>query len=402
MKLVGGALIAAAAIGAIAVAKIKGHTRTNLDGDETLAKQLEPGFAPFADKFLAGINPPKGQDSAYSPLSMQLAALMLGPGLGPNDLKSLAGSIQISPKLASQSSAPKALSDDLGLRQTVVANSVWVAPSFDLIPQYQSDLQNFDGAEASRLNAVGEAGANQINQWVDDHTKNRIQKLFDSLPHDTALVLVNAFTFDGDWQYPFEAGETQLAPWHGLNGPSTASMMHSEAHIQLAEGPNFTVGRMPYKGIDMAMDIILPKLGHDPWQTFNDSKSAILAGDFKWNDHSTSVAMPKFEQRTLQDITPVMKSLGIGSFLKDLPGQKMVKSTLPISVSQVMQATWVKVDEQGTKAAAATGMAARASAIILEPKEVPFNVDHPFLFVIRDLKTGAILFVGAEYNPSKG
>lgn len=391
------------AIGAsFAVMHKKAIAQTPPPGPEDFTA-LQPGFTPFADHFLTGIHPHKGKNFSYSPLSMQYAVMLLGPGLGPADLQKLATAIGVTPQTLTQTSAPAALTQSLDQRGLSVANSVWVGPQFELVPAYQSDVKNLYGADAYRLDQLSQAGADQINHWVDANTNHRIPKLFDSLTVDTTAVLVNAFTFDGKWLHPFEPDRTGLRPWHGLDeSVRNVTMMKEEANLQLSVNPQYTVGRMPYRGIDMEMDIVLPRAGLDPWETFMADRAKILGGNLIWNHRSTEVEVPKFELRTHQELTKTMESLGLGSFTKALPDQKMVKTNWPLKVSIVVQATWVKVDEEGTKAAAATSMGVRASAMPMpDPREIPFVVDHPFVFVIRDNKTGAILFVGAVYNPEE-
>ncbi len=360
---------------------------------------IESGFGHFSTLFLKGVHPPKDKNFAYSPISMEMALLMLGPGLSLKDQQTLGASVGMSPQDVSNSQAPLAIAGSLYQRNAIMANSVWVGPKFSLYRDYQRQVQALDGAEAHSLTGLGTGGADQINNWVALNTKNRIQKLFDSLRTGTCMVLVNALTFDGKWQRPFDALKTAKGSWTTQNSHLTAMMMHSDENIPLAQYPTYTVGRLNYKDNDMCMDMILPKGLSDPWQALLSAKTTLLTGTPHWNAKSTSVEMPKFEFNLRQNMNPVMNSIGLGSFLNEMPQQRMVKTTLGVSVDQVEQAIWVKIDEEGTKAAAATGVGCEASSIMVQPHLNPFNVDHPFAFVIRDLKTGAILFAGAVYQP---
>lgn len=377
------------------------HVR--LDGGAN--PDLTSGFAQFAGSTIASLPNPGGKNICYSPLSFQMALALLGPGLGSADLVKLSGAMGMSTEALSKSNTFADLMSDSSQRGIVIANSLWTAPGYSLIPDYQSAVKIQQDGEAIGLNSLGSAGANQINSWTADHTKNRITHLMDSLGDSTRLVLVNALTFDGEWVNPFDPINTKDEPFHALDGTqSSVKTMNGTFTIECAQLPDGQVGRFLYKKSGCAMDIILPAEGTDPWDALTQNRDALFANKgLTFTPSRRKISLPKFTMSSRLTLTSMLDSLGLGSFSKELTGQKMVNTSQPLNISDILQSDWIETSEKGTKAAAATAIVIRATAIRVEPKDLPeFKVDRPFAYIVRDLKSGAILFTGAVYSPQTG
>lgn len=403
-----GCALAAWAFAGCRFAPAGGHSPTSTKGgpgsvtSEGDASSLSAGFDSFAIDSVADLQGGESKNLCYSPLSLQLALAMLGPGLGHSDLSKLSKSLGFSTHDLTSSSAISTFIDSSEGRGVTIANSLWSAPGWNLNGDYAAAALSGQQATAKRLTSFGVAGAEEINQWTAEHTKDRIKHLIDSLDPSVRLVLVNALTFDGKWAHRFDGSETKPETFTQVDGTkSPEATMHGTFSIGYGKGSGFEVGRFAYQGIDCAMDIVLPTAGQDPWKTLQDhSKELLGQGGIQLSDTRMIISLPKFTMSNRLTLTPLLKHLGLGSFLADLPDQRMVDTTERLNISDVVQSTWIETGEDGTKAAAATGIVIRATAIRIDPKETPrFTVDRPFAYIVRDLKTGAILFVGAVYHP---
>jgi serpin B len=262
-----------------------------------------------------------------------------------------------------------------------------------------------DAADASRT---------YINAWVGERTEHHIRTLLPagSIDSYSRLVLVNAIYFHADWQTPFEKDATSQVPFFvSLPEKHDVSMMHTDGGFRAAEIDGAKVLEIKYKGGDTAMMIILPSkidglvdVEKKLTATTIDSWTKAL----EWKD-KVIVSLPRFE---LDPPAPLLlrgdlSALGMPDAF-DLDKADFTNIANPsdpkerLNISEVIHKAFVKVDEKGTVAAAATGVAMDAAADA-EPDEPPpfiFRADHPFLFFIIDKPSGLILFMGRVSDPS--
>jgi serpin B len=245
----------------------------------------------------------------------------------------------------------------------------------------------------------------RINNWVEDQTNHKIKDLIGkgSLTSDSRMVLTNAVYFKGAWMHQFDKAATALHDF-AVRGATNAkvSTMHQEAWLGLGGNADASVLEMPYSHGDIAMDIILPrdKTGLTTLESKLDAGAlAQLLATVKSTE--VEVALPKFTVRSGIEMKNELEQLGMKkAFTSDADFSGMVgKRTAPLWIDEIYHQAFVDVDEAGTEAAAATAVVARTSAVELKPKATPFHADHPFAWMIRDLKTGEILFYGRVVDP---
>jgi serpin B len=251
-----------------------------------------------------------------------------------------------------------------------------------------------------------------INDWVAKQTQDRIKNLIpeNGLSNQTRLVLTNAIYFLGDWMTPFKKEATRPEPFHATaTATHDVPTMHQAAHFQFAALDGVKVLEMPYEGGEVAMTFILPDAvaGLDAVE-----KRLSPAALDKWVRAMASeqvlVALPKFEinPATSLALADTLKSLGMPLAFDPDKADFTAIANPPspadrLYISQVFHKAFVKLDEKGTEAAAATAVVmSRAGSAAPSTPPAEFRADHPFLFVLRHVKSGAILFMGRVSDPA--
>ena len=286
-----------------------------------------------------------------------------------------------------------------------VANRLFGQRGYGFLEAFLALTRTNYGAELEEVDFVGDTeGARQtINAWVERQTRERIRDLLQPLmlTPQTVLVLTNAVYFKADWLTPFEKHMTHerdfyVTPEHKVRVP----MMHRTGSYAHHDAGSVQVLELPYRGERLSMVILLPKakdgLAALEKALSPDALEGWLAG---LRDERVAVALPKFTATQAFVLNDTLKAMGMPLAFSpegaDFSG--MNGGVGPLWISKVVHKAFVAVDEKGTEAAAAT-------AVIMErlaaPSGLEFRADHPFVYLIRDRRTGAILFMGRVVNPT--
>jgi serpin B len=291
-----------------------------------------------------------------------------------------------------------------------IANALWGQQGFPFREDYRALLDaSYDaGLELVDFTADPDGVRETINAWVEDQTEDRIQDLIPEgvINPLTRLVLANAIYFNAGWVYTFEDYATQDAPFTLLDGSTvTVPTMRIQEDFRYAEGDGFQAVELPFEGRDASMLVILPADGE--FEAFEDALGPEtfggIVGDLDFI--TVNLAFPRFEYEYTLNLTDTLQSMGmVQAFTEsaDLTGMFDPDATAEnLFISAVLHKAFVSVDESGTEAAAATAVIAEAASAPLIEEIVEMRVDRPFLFVIRDHVTGAVLFVGRVVNPAE-
>ena len=301
----------------------------------------------------------------------------------------------------------RTLESDRDGARVSIANALWLMKGFAVKPAFVAVSKNNYDAEVENLDfRNGAAAAARINGWVDRETKGRIPKLIepDSLDEMTALVVTNAVHFLGDWTHPFNASNTGPQPFFLSDGATReVPMMFGKRHHRYAETDAVQLLELPYKGDRLSMVAILPK------------KRGGLAGVEKSLDGRTlgnwlgqlesaqprevRVHLPKVEFRTSYQLVEPLKAMGMSIAFQPHQANFRGIADTDLFISQVVHKTFLRIDEKGTEAAAATGIEVELTSAPAVPPPT-FRADHPYLVIIRDKPTGAVLFFGRIADPS--
>ncbi len=290
--------------------------------------------------------------------------------------------------------------------QLKIANGVWAEQTFTFLQDYLDLIARNYGAGIQLADFVNHSDAvrQQINSWVSDHTDDKIKNLIPAGALDpmTKMVLVNALYFKADWQEPFDPKDTSDAPFHLLDGTQVQSHQMSNQLFGLpyASGDGYQAVELAYQGETAAMDILVPDAGH-----FHDFEASLGAQKLdgiltSMQPTTLKLALPKFTFRSALDLGDKLAGLGMTDALNaDRADFSGMTGKPDLYVMKVLHQAFVAVDEKGTEAAAATSVIMGPTSALLPPEEL--IVDRPFIFVIRDLQSGQILFLGRVLDPTK-
>jgi serpin B len=285
------------------------------------------------------------------------------------------------------------------------ANGLWVQKGFAIQPAFENTLTNNYHALLTPLDFIAnpEAARSQINRWTEGHTKEKIKNLLPagSLDAQTRLVLTSAIYFYGKWQDPFVTSHTQPAPFTLPTGATTqANFMSQTSHFGYTETPSAQILEMRYAGTGIAFDVLLPKtLTGLP----DLEKSLTLENLTGWlgnlTTRSAQVSLPKFRAESEFSLRKELSTMGMPTTFTDHADFSGIDPKRGLAISEVFHKAFVDVSEEGTEAAAATGTTMRTTAMRMPEQAVVFRADHPFIFLIRDTRTGVVLFIGRLMNP---
>jgi len=293
--------------------------------------------------------------------------------------------------------------DDQGFRLNVV-NAIWGQKDYEFRPNFLDTLAANYGAGLRVLDFTKDVqGARQaINSWVSDQTEGRIKDLIPDgvLDATTRLVLTNAIYFNAAWQFPFDEQATADGPFHRLDGSQvTVPMMHVSESFAYTENDTYQAIELPYDGGELSMIILLPREGQ-----FEQVEAALDAEltQTALQDmihQQVNLAMPRFEFDADLSLAQTLAAMGMPiAFTGDADFSGMAEKG-DLFISNVLHKAFVSVDEAGTEAAAATAVVMKELSVAPgEPIEM--TIDRPFVFLIRDVETGSILFLGRVVDPS--
>ncbi|XP_046989546.1 leukocyte elastase inhibitor-like isoform X2 [Schistocerca americana] len=286
-----------------------------------------------------------------------------------------------------------------------IANKVYLKPGFNIKDEFnQSSINFMAGLEEVDFSNEDEA-RKIINGWVEEATHQKIKDMIPKgyLDDRTLMVLINAIYFKGDWAKQFNKVRTRRMPFHLLSSATKqVDMMYTEGdfnYVYLKELDS-QVLLLPYKGQRISMMILLPKevngLPTLEKNLLSIDLHHILRQVYETEVH---VYLPKFKLEYEKELQETLRKLGITSVFEptaDLGGI----SDLPLEVSKALHKAFIEVNEEGTEAAAATALGVHYLSLPITVSHTVFRADHPFVFLILDTQTKAVLFAGRYSEPA--
>lgn len=293
--------------------------------------------------------------------------------------------------------------------QLHLANALWAEKDESFLPGFLSLTKTDYGAGFNPIDfkTAPEAARAAINQWVEQQTAGKIVNLLGpgSVTPDSRLVLTNAIYFKGDWRDPFPASYTQTLPFHLSASQSVqVPLMYRSGNYNYFDGGTFQELELPYAGEELSMIVFLPKdIAGLPAleKSFTAENVQGWLSELKYPS-KVEVTFPKFKMAGQFDLGTAMAAIGMK--LAFQPGKADfagITGVRDLWISAAVHKAYISVDEKGTEAAAATAMTFMVRAMPHEPPPTVFTADHPFLFLIRDNRSGGILFIGRLVDPGK-
>jgi len=402
LALIPGAVLFAG--GSVADTAPRVPTEAEINSDE-LARSIDPNLIDantrFAFELLQElISEDRGKNVFFSPLSILLALAMTYNGAAGDTKLAMAEALEFSQFDLEQLN--RGFNDLMvgivNADQQVevsIANSIWYRLGYDVKEDFIDRNARYYSAEVRELDFSDPQAADTMNNWIDQATKGKIEKMFDSIPPETKMYLINAIYFKGDWTHQFSESATQDGEFILETGSKKmVPMMHLEENFRHAQAENLGILRLPYGREKLAMYILLPDEGED----LDEITSQL--NEVSWNrlrrdleDKEVTLTMPKYRiEYGVKILNDVLTKMGMGAAFAG--GFSGINPKL--FISRVMHKAVIDVNEKGSEAAAATVVDMAES---IPPEPVEFIVDRPFLFAISDDRTGSILFLGKVAEP---
>ncbi len=379
---------------------------------------LVEGNSAFAFKLYQELKEKEG-NLFYSPYSISLALAMTYAGARGETAQQMADTLQFLLEPARLHPAFNWLDMELASRgegaqgkdgegfNLNIANAIWGQKGYEFLPAFLDILAENYGAGLRLLDFINETEQSRvaINKWVSDQTEGRIENLIPpgAINELTRLVLTNAIYFNAAWEHPFDKKMTTDGPFYLLDGGQvTVPMMKQTESFGYTVGEGYQAVELPYDGNELSMVILLPASG-----SFGDFEAglqsqqvdAIISG---LQPTRVALTMPRFEFDSEFSLKDTLAEMGMpdafSPYNADFSG---MTGNPELFISDVIHKAFVAVDEAGTEAAAATAAVIAPTAAPPEPT-VEVTLDRPFIFLIRDIETGTILFVGRVLNPMLG
>ena len=395
----------------------RSDVRSVVTGDTSLAMGLYREFAAQADGNLF-----------FSPYSISMALAMLEPGAAGTSREQLQAALGVELDADRYHAARNTLAQELAASgrpqdydgdgridarplQLEVTNGLFGQDGFEIEEPYLERLAADYGAGLQTLDFQDDANTARgtINDWVSRHTRGRIPTLFgeDTITPDTLLVLANAIFFKAAWAAPFDEAATEEAPFTRVDGSQVeVQMMRRQSQTLYGEGDGWSAAMLAYDG-DASMTVIVPDEGR-----FDEIERAMEDGlledlppwyrptsDPQWAQRALDLRMPRFSFGSAPGLRDALDGVGVTDIFDDARADLsgISRSERLVVAAAVHKAT-VAVDEEGTVAAAATGMSMVPTAG--PPPPASLTVDRPFLVAVRHGPTGSLLFLGRVMDPT--
>ena len=353
----------------------------------------------------------ENSNKLISPLSIYLAIAMVYNGADNTTKDSISKTLQLQGiDINSLNAVCKTLISFLPQEDNKVklsiANSIWYRQnSYQPMPSFLNIVQNNYGASVKPLNFDAPAAVKTINNWVAQNTSNKIPSIIDNISPNDLMYLINAVYFNGAWKYAFKTSDTFNDAFYLPNkGTKTVPFMKQKIRTKMYRDNSCSIIELPYGGgKSFSMYIVKPA---DQQQSLNQfsvsfNEKRLMNAVNKMDSASFELQMPKWEYSyKIENMKPELAQLGMGIAFDDSNADfsKLYNpSQVKVYISKAIHKTYIKVNEEGTEAAAATAIGISFTTAPSLP--YIFKLDHPFLYAIVENQTGAILFLGKVNEP---
>jgi serpin B len=398
----------------VGIAHSEKQRLTSPDVSTSDLNSLADGNSAFAFDLYQALRGEKG-NLFYSPYSISLALAMTYAGARGETEQQMANTLHfilpqdrlhpafnsLDLQLASRGKGAKG-KDEKGFRLNIV-NAIWGQEDYKFLAVFLDVLAENYGAGLRLLDFVNapEESRVTINNWVSDQTEGKIKDLIPQgvIDEMTRLILTNAIYFNAAWLNPFSKDMTHDGTFYLLDGVEvTVPMMRQTESFGYAEGEGYQAVELPYGGGQLSMVILLPESGQfDSFEQLLDANHAgAILKDLE--NRQVTLTMPKFEFESEFSLVDALSAMGMPIAFSAAADFSGMTGNYDLTIGDVLHKAFVSVDEAGTEAAAATVVVMKVTSMPEEP--IVVTVDQPFIFLIRDIQTDAILFVGRVMNPS--
>lgn len=286
-----------------------------------------------------------------------------------------------------------------------IANSIWTQNDYKFLHSFFTSIQEYYDAKIEtvnfKTNEDREFARKKINNWIAEKTNDKIKNLLDktSLDRDTKMVLVNAVYFLAKWDKLFNKKLTKSDTFFGLQKNTNKDFMHTKKRMKYSENKGIRMAEIPYKNNRASMVIIMPdtSLNYNDFVknlSFNSYKKLYKKGKYL----NVNLTLPKFKIEYKNDLARTLYNAGMHRAFTNRADFSGMTCKKELRIDKVIHQTYINIDESGTEASAATAVVMKRITSVNPRDIVDFEVDHPFVFLIKDNITGSILFIGQLVN----
>jgi len=281
-----------------------------------------------------------------------------------------------------------------------IVNSIWHRDDYTFEPDFINRNKTFFNALVRALNFADPRAKDIINGWVKESTNNLIDKIVDEITADHVMFLINAIYFKGIWAYQFDPAKTEDDFFTTLDGAAKpCRMMQLNGDLRYFENDAFQAIDLPYGDAGFSMTILLPRTRTQVDSLIAactpESWAAWMAG---FSNQTVELAMPKFTTQYEIKLNDALSALGMGVAFTGAADFTRMYRLGGLTIDEVKHKTFVKVDEEGTEAAAVTSVGIIRTSL---PQTISMRIDHPFVFAIRENHSQTILFIGKVLAPEQ-
>ncbi len=364
----------------------------------------------FGVNMLKKLNSDESQENIFfSPLSISIALSMACNGADGQTETDILKTLCLSEySIESVNDMYRSIITDFTVLDTLVdleiANSIWYKDNFHVEQDFLNVNEQFYNADIFPLNFTLPEAVTSINNWVSDKTHEIINQVIDRIAADAVMFLINAIYFKADWKKSFHIDSTKTRPFYLSDGTTTdCDLMKTPGEFSYYESDDLQTVELPYGNNKFSLLILLPS----KTKNINSFISDLSAGKLASINSSLvlrngSLSLPKFKIEYQKSLSEALISSGMSVAFSDGADFSKINSNYPLCIDDICHYTYLKVDEVGTEAAAATIITMVFTSVgdpILPPFEMV--VDRPFVLVIKERETGTIIFLGKIENPEK-
>jgi len=281
-----------------------------------------------------------------------------------------------------------------------IANSVWVEKNFTVKKSFTDILTNYYDAESRSFDINDASAPDKINIWIEDKTNGLIKEMIEKLEDNTVMLLINAIYFKGKWKSQFDKSKTVEMPFYKYGGNQVdVPTMKQKSDFRVYEGNGFVVAEFPYGQGNFVMDIIIP---HDQGG-FNSTLAMVSDENYtSWinqmSKRETDLSFPRFKYGFKKKLKDILSDMGMGIAFSDDADFSNISDMYDLLINDVAHQSFIETNEEGTEAAAATVVEIGVTS--MPPAPLVLKLDHPFIYIIREISTNTIIFMGRVADPS--
>jgi serine protease inhibitor len=370
----------------------------------TVEKELVTSSNKFGLKLFREIVSQEGNKNVFiSPLSVAMALGMTYNGANGTTREAMQNTLELQGmSLEDVNKSYRSVIDLLrGLDSKVVfqiANSIWYRQGFEVESTFVDLNRTYFDAVVQGLDFADPSAVATINDWVSENTNGKIDKIVERIPDLTVMYLIDAIYFKGTWKYKFDPAKTSAQPFYLPDGSTKTCQMMNVKSDQVAtlSTDDFFAVDLKYGDGDFSMAVFLPS-----WNVTLDSVEAQFTNENwqawleEFQSQELTLYLPKFEIEYDKSLKDVLRAMGMSIAFSDSADFTGINQRGNLLITEVEHKTYVKIDEEGTEAAAVTSVGVGYTSA-----PSAFVVDRPFLFVIHENHSGTILFMGKIVDPT--